>query len=95
MTNLINPDISFDLKSNDILVTFWSLIEGIRFSKISDTINTLIQNQSVDQVYDTFYSLAVIWAKLSVAAAEKGVLNPDIAVYELHRIHRHSGEMLN
>ena len=31
---------------------------------------------------------------LWVAAAEKGVLNPDIAVYELHRIHRHSGEIM-
>ena len=94
MTNLINPDISFDQKSNDILVTFWSLIEGIRFAKISNTIEDLLQDHPVDMVYDTFYSLAVIWAKLSVAAAEKGVLNPDIAVYELHRIHRHSGELM-
>ncbi len=95
MNNLIDPNISFDLKSNDILVTFWSLVEGIRFAKISNTIEDLLEGQTTSVVYDEFYSLAVIWAKLSVAAAEKGVLNPDIAVYELHRIHRHSGEIIS
>ena len=94
MENIINPDISFDKKSNDILVTFWSLIEGIRFAKISNTIGDLLKGNTTTSVYDEFYKLAVIWAKLSVAAAEKGVLNPDIAVYELHRIHRHSGEIM-
>lgn len=93
MENIINPTISFDQKSNDILVTFWSLIEGIRFAKISNTIGDLLENQPVTAIYDDFYKLAVIWAKLSVAAADKGVLNPDIAVYELHRIHRHTGEL--
>jgi len=93
MENLINPAISFDLKSNDILITFWSLIEGIRFAKIANTIEDLLEKQPVNSVYDDFYKLAVIWAKLSVAAADQGVLNPDIAVYELHRIHRHSGEL--
>ncbi|WP_299683549.1 ribosome-inactivating family protein [uncultured Dokdonia sp.] len=93
MENIINPDISFDQKSNDILVTFWSLVEGIRFAKISNTIEDLIENQPVSAIYDDFYKLAVIWAKLSVTAADKGVLNPDIAVYELHRIHRHTGEL--
>jgi len=33
------------------------------------------------------------FAKLSLAAATDGVLNPDIAVYELHRMHRHTGEL--
>jgi hypothetical protein len=93
MENILNPAISFDQKSNDILITFWSLIEGIRFAKISNTIEDLLENQPVNDVYDDFYKLAVIWAKLSVTAADKGVLNPDIAVYELHRIHRHSGEL--
>lgn len=93
MTNLIDPKISFDKKSNDILVTFWSLIEGIRFAKISNTIEDLLVNHPVSAVYNDFYDLAVKWAKLSVAAAEEGSLNPDIAVYELHRIHRHSGEL--
>ncbi len=92
MSNIINPSISFDLKSNDILVTFWSLIEGIRFAKISNTIEDLLVEHPVNAIYDEFYKLAENWANLSVDAANKGVLNPAIAVYELHRIHRHTGE---
>lgn len=93
MHTLINPKISFDLKSNAILITFWSLIEGIRFAKISNTVEDLIGHDPATAVYDDFYKLAIVWAELSVAAASKGILNPDIAVYELHRIHRHSGEL--
>jgi hypothetical protein len=83
MENIINPDISFKLKSNDILVTFWSLVEGIRFSRISNTIDDLLNNHPTTDIYDNFYQLAENWKNLSVAAADKSTYNPVLAVYEL------------
>ena len=83
MTNINNPDISFELKSNDILITFWSLVEGIRFAWISNIIDDLINDKPTTAIYDDFYKLAVNWKNLSVAAADKSAYNPVLAVYEL------------
>ena len=83
MENLINPAISFELKSNDILVTFWSLVEGIRFAEISNTIDDTLNEQPTSLIYNDFYYLAKNWKNLSVAAADRRVYNPVLAVYEL------------
>ena len=81
-----DTSIEFSDKAKDILTAFWSLIEGIRFAYISQTVDGLIGGGSTARNYGDFFNLAEKWADLSVAAAEKGVLNPDIAVYELHRM---------
>ena len=65
---------------------FWSLIEGIRFAFISKSVDDQINGDGTNDTYQSYYDLAEKWADLSVAAAQKGELDPAIAVYELHRI---------
>lgn len=90
MENIINPAISFELKSNDILVTFWSLVEGIRFAWISNIIDDLLNSESTTAIYNDFYHLAQNWKNLSVAAADSRAHNPVLAVYELDSLDTNS-----
>ena len=86
--NTINDTaIDFKDKAEFILIAFWSLVEGIRFTGISNVVDNLIQQKSSDYIYDYFYELAEIWARLSIIAVYEKNMNPDIAVYDLHRIH--------
>lgn len=87
--DLINDDkIGFEDKNKAILITLWSLIEGVRFSTISGTVKQLIEGKSTDRIFNDFFNLAEVWARFSVAAAKYGVYNPSIAVYELHKLHK-------
>lgn len=86
LNELADANIPFYKKNESILIVFWSLIEGIRFAGISNIVSDLIQGQHPDFIYDYFYELAEIWAKLSLITAYEKTLNPDIAVYDLNRI---------
>ena len=86
LNQIVDATIPFTKKAKSILVVFWSLVEGIRFAGISNVVGGLIQGNPSDYIYDYFYELAEIWAKLSVITVYDKNLNPDIAVYELHRI---------
>ncbi len=86
ISTLADQSIAFEDKCLEILVVFWSLIEGIRFAEISDAINNTINGSGTSLTYADFYNLADHWAKLSVSAADNGKLDPRIAVYELHHI---------
>lgn len=86
LTQIIDTSIPFTDKATSILIAFWSLVEGIRFEAISDVVDDVIQNKPNDYVYNYFYYLAEIWAKLCVIAAYKKNMNPEIAVYDLHQI---------
>lgn len=63
-------DTSIDLKdkAGAILVAFWFLVEGIRFAVISNVVSSLIQDNPRDYIYDYFYELAEIWARVSLIA---------------------------
>ncbi len=83
---VIDPSVGFDEKREALLIVFWSLVEGIRFAYISNTINALLNGYEEERTYNDFYELAETWADLCVAAAKKGVLDDRIAVYDLHRL---------
>ena len=86
LDTICDTSINFEDKAESILVAFWSLVEGIRFAGISNVVNNLIQEKPSDFIYDYFYELAEIWARISLIAAYEKTKNPDIAVYDLHRI---------
>ncbi|MBV1924834.1 MAG: hypothetical protein KUG68_12490 [Flavobacteriaceae bacterium] len=86
LTEITDTSIPFSKKPTSILIAFWSLVEGIRFEAISDVVDNLIQDKPNDYVYNYFYYLAEIWAKLCVIAAYEKNLNPEVAVYDLHQI---------
>ena len=86
LTEITDTTIPFSDKPTSILIAFWSLVEGIRFEAISDVVDNLIQNNPNDYVYNYFYYLAEIWAKLCVIASYEKNLNPEIAVYDLHQV---------
>ena len=79
--------IPFTEKSRALLVTLWTMAEGIRFEAISDVIRDLLDQEYEDAKFSKFYDLAEIWSELCVKAADAKTLNPDIAVYDLDRIH--------
>ena len=83
---LADQSIAFQDKCAELLIVFWSLVEGIRFAAISNSVNDQINGTGTGDTYQTYHDLAEKWADLSVDAAKKGILNPAIAVYELHRI---------
>lgn len=87
LNQITDTTIPFTKKAESILIVFWSIIEGIRFASISNVVSNLIQANTNDYIYDYFYELAEIWAKLSVIAVYDKKNNPDIGVYDLHRIH--------
>ncbi len=86
LSELADANIPFSKKNESILIAFWSLVEGIRFAGISNVVSDLTKGQQPDFIYDYFYELAEIWAKLSLITAYEKTLNPDIAVYDLNRI---------
>ncbi|MBV1924030.1 MAG: hypothetical protein KUG68_08390, partial [Flavobacteriaceae bacterium] len=86
LTEITDTTIPFSKKPTSILIAFWSLVEGIRFEAISNVVDNLIQDKPNDYVYNYFYYLAEIWAKLCVIAAYEKNLNPEVAVYDLHQI---------
>lgn len=86
LNQVANPNIAFSDKSRALLITLWSMAEGIRFSGISNVINKLLGQEYEDKTYSMFYNLAEVWSELCITAANEKTLNPDIAVYDLDRI---------
>jgi hypothetical protein len=86
LATLADETVPFTDKCEAILVVFWSLIEGVRFQEISSAVNDSLNGSGTEKTDGDFYKLAEDWANLSVDAAKHGILNPAIAVYELHRI---------
>lgn len=77
-------------KNEDLLRLFWCLVEGIRFSEISNIMNKLIAGNPFNTTLGYFYYMAERWAELSVGAAYSGKVDTSIAVYELHRLQPYS-----
>jgi len=90
IANVANLDIAWTDKNEDLLRMFWSLVEGIRFSEISETVNALISGTPDHVTFAYFYYMAERWAELSVGAAYSGKVDKSIAVYELHRLEPYS-----
>ncbi len=86
LARIVDLDIAWTSKNEDLLRAFWSLVEGIRFSEISDTVHTLISGEPFNTTFAYFYYMAERWAELSVGAAYSSKMDKSIAVYELHRL---------
>ena len=84
--NVADLSLAWTDKNEDLLRVFWCLVEGIRFSGISNIVNRLIAGTSYNVTFAYFYYMAERWAKLSVGAAYSGKADDSIAVYELHRL---------
>lgn len=87
LNQVADIDIPFAYKSRALLITLWSMVEGIRFAGISNVVLKLLDQQYEHTTFSTFYNLAEVWSELCDKAAKDNTLNPDIAVYDLDRIH--------
>ena len=78
---------SWDQKREHLLRVFWALVEGVRFSGISDVVQSLFDpptNVTESTVtYDYFFYMAERWEKISVGNAYLGKLDSSVAVYAL------------
>jgi hypothetical protein len=86
IANVVNLNIAWTDKNEDLLRVFWCLVEGIHFQEISSIVYDLIQNKPYNVTFAYFYYMAERWAELSVGAAYSGKIDNSIAVYELHRL---------
>ena len=83
---VVDLTIDWTDKNEDLLRVFWCLVEGIRFSEISNIVHELIVDNPYNTTFAYFYYMAERWAELSVGAAYSGKVDKSIAVYELHRL---------
>lgn len=74
---------SWESKREYLLRVLWTLVEGIRFSGISDLVQNLFNNKSEIITYRYFFYMAERWEKISVGNAYLGRLDKSIAVYDL------------
>lgn len=87
---VVDLSLAWTDKNEDLLRVFWCLVEGIRFSEISNIVNELISGNAYNVTFAYFYYMAERWAELSVGAAYSGKVDKSIAVYELHRLQPYS-----
>lgn len=86
ITQIQDMSLSWLDKKPDILRLFWAMIEGIRFSGISDTVQTLLNSPTPPAAtvqYDYFFYMAERWEKISIGNAYLGKEDDSIAVYDL------------
>ena len=87
---VVDLTIKWTDKNEDLLRVFWCLVEGIRFSEISNIVHELIAGDPYNTTFAYFYYMAERWAELSVGAAYSSKVDKSIAVYELHRLQPYS-----
>ncbi|MDE5068208.1 MAG: hypothetical protein O4861_04385 [Trichodesmium sp. St16_bin4-tuft] len=85
ISRVVDLNIEWTDKNEDLLRVFWCLVEGIRFNEISNIVNELVAGKPCNITFAYFYYMAERWAKLSVGSAYLGKLDKSIAVYELNR----------
>lgn len=90
IANVADLNIAWTDKNEDLLRMFWCLVEGIRFSGISDVVDKLVTGDSYNVTFAYFYYMAERWAKLSLGNAYEGKGDSSIAVYELNRLKPYS-----
>ena len=86
ISRVVDLSIKWTDKNEDLLRVFWCLVEGVRFSEISNIVNELIAGNPYNITYSYFYYMAERLAELSIGAAYSGKVDKSIAVYELHRL---------
>ncbi|NER96709.1 MAG: hypothetical protein F6J86_23165 [Symploca sp. SIO1B1] len=80
---IIDMSKSWESKRQHLLRVFWALVEGIRFSGISDIVYNLFNGESEKVTYRYFFYMAERWEKLSVGNAYLGRPDKSIAVYDI------------
>ena len=78
---ILDLDIPWEKKHGSILITWWCLVEGIRFSAISKEVDACVNGHGSEKKYSTFFSFAETWGKRSRRAVLDGKMDPNIAVY--------------
>jgi len=86
LTRVADLSLTWTDKNEDLLRVFWCLVEGIRFSEISNIVYDLISGKSYNTIFAYFYYMVERWVELSVRTAYSGKVDKSIAVYELHRL---------
>ena len=85
---IVDMNNSWEDKREYLLRVFWTLVEGVRFSGISDIVQNLFNNKEQSITYNYFFYMAERWEKISVGNAYLGRLDKSIAVYDLRPLEK-------